>query len=169
MGWLVVGAMLVLGAPAAMYLAQDNLLFLPQPFVGPPRIARPVEPLGFGREDGVTVRGWFVKAPGGPAPLVVYYGGNAEEVSWQMAEPWPADWALALVNYRGYGESGGKPVPRRRSSPMRSRCSTRSRAAPTSTGRGSCSSAAASVRASQPTSPRSGRSRRWCWSRPTTA
>src|SRR5262245_62679558 len=26
-----------------------------------------------------------------------------------MTEPWPADWSLALVNYRGYGESDGNP------------------------------------------------------------
>ena len=48
-----------------------------------------------------------------PAGLVVYYGGNAEEVSWQAREPgWPADWSLALVNYRGYGASEGKPSER---------------------------------------------------------
>ena len=57
----------------------------------------------------MTVRGWLVKAAGTRAPLVIYYGGNAEELSWQMAEPWPAGWSLALVNYRGYGESGGNP------------------------------------------------------------
>ncbi len=109
MGWLVVGAVLVLGLPAVMYFAQDSLLFLPQPLAATPRAARPVEALAFEREDGVTIRGWLVKSPLARAPLVVYYGGNAEELSWQMSEPWPPDWSLALVNYRGYGESGGKP------------------------------------------------------------
>jgi pimeloyl-ACP methyl ester carboxylesterase len=55
------------------------------------------------------VRGWLVLAIRVPAPLLVYYGGNAEEISWQAAEPWPEGWSLALVNYRGYGQSGGKP------------------------------------------------------------
>ncbi len=109
MGWLVVGAVLVLGLPAVMYLAQDSLLFLPQPLAAEPRSARPLEPLAYEREDGVTLRGWLVKAGAGRAPLVVFYGGNAEELSWQMSEPWPAGWSLALVNYRGYGESGGRP------------------------------------------------------------
>lgn len=109
MGWLVVGVVLVLGVPATMYFAQDSLLFLPQPLAGPPRSVRPVEPLAFEREDGVKLRGWLVKTGAEKAPLVVYYGGNAEELSWQMAEPWPAAWSLALVNYRGYGESGGRP------------------------------------------------------------
>jgi len=109
LGWLIFGAVLLVGVPATMYLAQDSLLFLPQPVIGPPRVARPVEPLAFEREEGVRVRGWFVKAATPRAPLVIYYGGNAEELSWQMTEPWPGDWSLALVNYRGYGESDGKP------------------------------------------------------------
>ena len=109
MGWLIVGAVFLVGVPATMYLAQDSLLFLPQPMIGPPRVTRPVEALAFEREEGVKLRGWFVAAANPRAPLVIYYGGNAEELSWQMTEPWPADWSLALVNYRGYGESEGKP------------------------------------------------------------
>jgi pimeloyl-ACP methyl ester carboxylesterase len=109
LGWLVVGAVLLLGVPATMYLAQDSLLFFPQPLVAPPRAVRPVEPLEFEREEGVKLRGWLVKAAEARAPLVIFYGGNAEELSWQMTEPWPADWSLALVNYRGYGESDGNP------------------------------------------------------------
>jgi uncharacterized protein len=109
LGWLVVGAVLLLGVPATMYLAQDSLLFLPQPLIGPPRTTRPTEPLEFEREEGVKLRGWLVKAAGARAPLLIFYGGNAEELSWQMTEPWPADWSLALVNYRGYGESDGNP------------------------------------------------------------
>jgi len=108
-GWLVIGAVLLIGLPATMYFAQDSLLFFPQPLTGPPQAARPVEPIAIEREEGVHVRGWLVRAAQPRAPLVLYYGGNAEELSWQMTEPWPADWALALVNYRGYGESDGRP------------------------------------------------------------
>ncbi len=113
-GWIVLGALIVLGVPGAMYLLQDSLLFLPQPYVGAPpaaRAGRAVEDLAYEAPDGVRLRGWLVHppAPSGRAPLVVYYGGNAEEVSWQASEPWPTDWALALVNYRGYGASEGKP------------------------------------------------------------
>jgi len=115
LGWIVVlvGAVLV---PAAMYLMQDSLLFFPRPLIGPPpasRPARPVEELVIDTADGLRLRGWLVGTAAGPAPLVVYYGGNAEEVSWQAREPgWPADWSLALVNYRGYGASEGKPSER---------------------------------------------------------
>jgi hypothetical protein len=117
LGWIVIGAAVVLGLPAAMYLLQDSLLFLPQPYAGgppPARAGRVVEELTFAADDGVRLRGWLVRAaaPAGRAPLAVYYGGNAEEVSWQAAEPWPAEWSLALVNYRGYGASEGKPSER---------------------------------------------------------
>jgi pimeloyl-ACP methyl ester carboxylesterase len=116
LGWIVVLAGAVVGVPAAMYLMQDSMLFFPQPLAGPPpasRPARPVEELVFDTADGPRLRGWLVGAATGPAPLVVYYGGNAEEVSWQAREPgWPADRALALVNYRGYGGSEGKPSER---------------------------------------------------------
>lgn len=125
LSWIVVGAAVVFGLPAAMYLMQDSLLFYPQPLWGPPpaaRAARPVEDLAFEAADGVRLRGWLVHrqaqdrpAPGARgerAPLVIYYGGNAEEVSWQASEPWPPDWTLALVNFRGYGASEGKPSER---------------------------------------------------------
>jgi uncharacterized protein len=111
-GWIVVGVALVLGIPATMYLIQDSLLFMPQPLLAPQpasRAGRPVEDLVFAVADGVQLRGWLVKTTRMRAPLVIYYGGNAEEVSWQVAEPWPLGWSYAFVNYRGYGASEGKP------------------------------------------------------------
>jgi pimeloyl-ACP methyl ester carboxylesterase len=114
-GLLVVGAVLVLGVPAAAYFAQDSLLFLPHLAAAPPpatRAPRPVEELEFTTADGVQLRGWFVRGGANPAPLVVYHGGNAENVAWQALEPWPEEWSLALVNYRGYGASEGKPSER---------------------------------------------------------
>lgn len=113
--WLAVAAVLVLAVPAAAYFAQESLLFLPQ-FAGPPaplaQVARRVEPLTFGVAPGVDVRGWLVHGTGERAPLLIYYGGNADEASWQALAPWPRAWALALVNYRGYGTSGGRPGER---------------------------------------------------------
>jgi pimeloyl-ACP methyl ester carboxylesterase len=111
--WIAVAAGALVGVPLVMYLVQDSLLFLPQPLAGPPvvsRAVRPVEDLAFTTPDGVRLRGWLLPGVSAPAPLVVYYGGNAEEVSWQVSEPrWPARWSVALVNYRGYGQSEGRP------------------------------------------------------------
>jgi len=115
MGWLLLVVVVVLGVPAAAYLAQDRLLFLPD-LAKPPGVVRPprpVEEIAFATADGPQVRGWLAPArPGGPAPLIVYYGGNAEDVTGQAFEPWPAEWALALINYRGYGASEGRPSER---------------------------------------------------------
>jgi pimeloyl-ACP methyl ester carboxylesterase len=114
-GLIVLGVLIVIGVPAAAYFAQDSLMFYPQPVIGAGPAAqtqRPVETLSFETDDGVRVRGWLVKS-GARAPLIVYYGGNAEEVSWQAADPvWPGGWSLALVNYRGYGASEGAPSER---------------------------------------------------------
>lgn len=55
---------------------------------------------------------WVVPRPG--AAALVYFGGNAEEVSWNLdglAAAFP-DRTLYLVNYRGYGGSTGRPAER---------------------------------------------------------
>jgi len=60
----------------------------------------------------VQLRGWLVRAQPNPdpAPILIYFGGNAEEVSWLIstADKY-AGWSLLAVNYRGYGASEGKP------------------------------------------------------------
>jgi fermentation-respiration switch protein FrsA (DUF1100 family) len=117
-GWLLLAAALavVFAVPAAANLAQDRMLFLPHLAAAPPggmRPPRPVEEIAFAMPDGPRVRGWLAPARrGGPASLIVYYGGNAEDVTGQAFEPWPEDWTLALVNYRGYGASEGHPSER---------------------------------------------------------
>lgn len=61
--------------------------------------------------DGVRVHGWLVNhRDQGSKPLVIYYGGNAEEVSWLLAHAhrFPSH-AMLLMNYRGYGRSEGVP------------------------------------------------------------
>ena len=106
----VLVALLMLGACRTL---QNALLFHPRPMAGPVPAAPPgwrVEPLSLARPDGVTLRGWRVSPPGPTARAVVYFGGNAEEVSWLVAS---ADRfggrAVVLANYRGFGGSEGKP------------------------------------------------------------
>ncbi len=61
--------------------------------------------------DDTALRGWLVKPAGAAkAPAVIYFGGNAEEVSWMIgAAKNFRGWALCLINYRGYGLSQGRP------------------------------------------------------------
>lgn len=109
---LSVAAAVVIGVPLLMYLVQDRLVFMPQPMSevrrSEVRQSSPgVEELFVEAPDGTKLHAWHVKGE----PLVLYFGGNAEEVSWMLAEA-PrrvpgAGWLL--VDYRGYGASEGAP------------------------------------------------------------
>jgi uncharacterized protein len=91
------------------WLFQERLVFFPRPLESKPARAG-VEEVAITAADGVTLRGWLVRGEGTPAPLVVYFGGNAEEVSWLIGAGGDfAGWSLLLINYRGYGESEGRP------------------------------------------------------------
>jgi len=99
-----------IGVPLFMWVFQERMLFFPRPLDSRPTPRPNVEEVGIVAADGVRLRGWLVKGDGAPAPLVIYFGGNAEEVSWlaDLADHF-AGWSLLLVNFRGYGESEGKP------------------------------------------------------------
>jgi hypothetical protein len=115
-GWLLALALLVVGLPAAAWLAQDHLIFLPK--LAGPQAALPAaaQPLELATADGPRIRGWFLGPRAGgaaAAPTLIYFGGNAEDVSWAIADPrWPAHWAVVAFNYRGYGASEGTPGER---------------------------------------------------------
>src|SRR5438552_15324587 len=98
------------GVPLFVCLIQERMLFFPRPLESRPAPRPNVEEVSIVAADGVKLRGWLVKGDGTPAPLVIYFGGNAEEVSWlvDLADQF-AGWSLLLVNFRGYGESEGKP------------------------------------------------------------
>ena len=104
------------GFQVLMYLLQDQLVFFPQRLPDAQResiVKRlpDTESLFIDAGDGVRLHAWHRKAPTG-APLVLYFGGNAEEVSWMLEEVSRRapgiEWLL--VDYRGYGASGGKPT-----------------------------------------------------------
>ena len=101
----------VIGFPLLMYLAQDSLIFHPQRLDESRRAALAqtpaVESLFIHGEDGTRLHAWHVKGD----PLVIYFGGNAEEVSWMLDEaPRRAPGVgWLLVDYRGYGSSDGSP------------------------------------------------------------
>ena len=73
-----------------------------------------VEEIRIPATDGVTLHGWLKRAPGAAKgarfPLVIVFGGVARETSWMIG--WgekPPAWGWLMVNYRGYGLSGGVP------------------------------------------------------------
>lgn len=101
--------------PLALYLLQDSLIFFPRPLSESAR-TEIVRRHPFAQEivlkspDGKQLHAWHVRAAPG-APLVVYFGGNAEDVSWMIPEAKKRTPGLGwlLVNYRGYGGSEGSP------------------------------------------------------------
>jgi pimeloyl-ACP methyl ester carboxylesterase len=93
------------GMCAMLYTQQRSMLYYPQP-LGPGGEARTVRLRQSGPRVLVSVR----EAPG-PVALV-YYGGNAEDVSQNLPRFETAfpKLALYLLHYRGYGGSEGEPT-----------------------------------------------------------
>lgn len=108
---LKIGAAVAVGLPLFLYLFQDRMLFYPPgaPTVLPRPARAAVEELTQVAAGGDRIVAWLVHGAE-RAPLVIYFGGNAEDVSWLigMDENF-AGYALLLVNYRGYGPSRGRP------------------------------------------------------------
>ncbi len=60
--------------------------------------------------SGVTLNGWLINKESAGNRLIIYYGGNAEEIFFSIGDfKEYKNTATLLVNYRGYGSSDGKP------------------------------------------------------------
>jgi pimeloyl-ACP methyl ester carboxylesterase len=111
---LKVVAAVVIGVPLLVFLLQERLIFMPQPLseaaLADIRLRFPKGQSVFGQaSDGTRVHAWHRPGPPG-APLALYFGGNAEEVSWMLGEAHAAPTVgWLLVDYRGYGASEGSP------------------------------------------------------------
>jgi len=113
--FLAIVLVAAIGFPAALYFLQDRLLFFPQP-LSEARRAQIVQRFPAVREvfikgaDQTRLQAWHV--PGAPgAPLIVYFGGNAEDVSGMIGDAVSraSGTGWLLVSYRGYGGSEGSP------------------------------------------------------------
>jgi len=100
---LVVAVFVYLGACAALFFFQRSLIYFPQPssLGSSSQIQLPVD----GAELRVSVR-----PHAGPHALI-YFGGNAEDVSVSLPSLSTAfpEHAIFLMHYRGYGGSSGAP------------------------------------------------------------
>jgi len=113
MEWLILIAVIGLGVPAWAWFTQERMIFFPQPVASTTHLPARASPLEVAATDGTHLRGWIVKGTAAPAPTVIYFGGNAEEVSWTLADArWPREWTIVGLNYRGYGASEGAPGER---------------------------------------------------------
>jgi pimeloyl-ACP methyl ester carboxylesterase len=106
----------VLLAPLTLYFIQDRLLFFPQPLDMQIRSAvlktrADAEEVRIKTPDQITLHGWFVRNSNeAKSPALIYFGGNAEEVSGIVldADHVPGV-SMLFVNFRGYGMSEGTP------------------------------------------------------------
>lgn len=111
-----IGGALALWAGAGLLLWrwQEKLIFIPRST--PPEIARELSDMQIfvPAADKAVLRGWQhpgnSAAPASDCKLVIYFGGNSEEVSHHVSENGSRfscpQW---YVNYRGFGQSDGKP------------------------------------------------------------
>jgi uncharacterized protein len=97
-----------------VWLVQERLIFMPVGVGAPPQ-APPgwrLETVSIAARDGTRLAGVLLLPPASAhLPLVIYYGGNAEEATASAAQAQASygERALLLMNYRGYGESAGRP------------------------------------------------------------
>lgn len=101
---VVIPAALYLALCAALFVFQRALIYYPQPLA----VDAPETLLTLPVDDAQILVS--VRAHDGPHALI-YFGGNAEDVSRSLpefAQAFP-DHALYLMHYRGYGGSSGSP------------------------------------------------------------
>ncbi len=96
-----------------VWLLQEKLIFYPREAAPPPPAPAGwrIEEVIHVAADGTRLAGVLVLPPAERSPLVIYFGGNAEEVTAYAsdAERTYGPRAALLVNYRGYGRSQGRP------------------------------------------------------------
>jgi len=100
---------------AMLYFRQDGMIFLgaklsPNSFKE--LLNRfPHSKIRITTADGIELHGWYLQGNGDePAPLLIYFGGNAENIAHMLFEQNHfKGYSLLLMSYRGYGLSGGKP------------------------------------------------------------
>ncbi len=106
---LLTTALLIYGLIISLvFLLQERLIFYPQAMDGGDRERFQPYQVSFIHE-GNKIQGWYVPGPSSK-PLIIYYGGNAEEISWNIPNfQRYLDASFLLLNYRGYGDSSGTP------------------------------------------------------------
>lgn len=92
---------------------ENHLVFYPvsRMAAGPKDLHLSCKEVSFLAQDGTRLRGWLFPLPGA-APVVVYFHGNAENISHclEFAQNLLAQGIeVFLVDYRGYGKSEGAP------------------------------------------------------------
>ena len=110
---IIVLGLVYLGLILMVYLYQQRLVFIPSREVSetPETIGLDYEAVEFEAEDGVCLTGWFVPAADAGA-TVLFCHGNAGNISHRLDTIrilHDLKLNTFIFDYRGYGDSGGKP------------------------------------------------------------
>lgn len=94
--------------------ACTNVFFQPQQiqYLTPDKIGLSYEDVYFSSADGVKLHGWWLPAKGKAKGTVLFFHGNAENISTHIGSVYwlPAQqYNVFLPDYRGYGLSQGSP------------------------------------------------------------
>jgi hypothetical protein len=97
------------GVGVLLFLLQDSMLFLARS--SNPRSVSNLKSYQITiQREQITLQGWLLPAAEPGRPTIIYYGGNGEELSTSVNYLAPlGDYNYLYVNYRGYGDSLGKP------------------------------------------------------------
>lgn len=100
---------------ALAYAFQSRLLYFPQREIvaTPASLGLAYKDVRLRTSDGVEIAGWWV--PGAASRAVLFFHGNAGNVSGRLATLrlfHELGFGTLIVDYRGYGESGGRPTER---------------------------------------------------------
>jgi len=117
---MLTGLAVVVGGAALLvglaWLFQRNLIYMPMGDVlDPAQVGLPeAREVTFQTEDGVELNGWFVAVEReNPGPAVLVFNGNAGNRSYRapLAAALAAEGlSVLLLDYRGFGGSGGRPT-----------------------------------------------------------
>jgi uncharacterized protein len=109
---------LLYGGVIAYYMHEESsLVYIPSRTMEPEQtdLDLPVEKVLLTSPDGVKLSGLIIRANDTSAPWIYFLHGNEGNVTtcqhwWSFIHNLPAN--LFIVDYRGYGESGGTPTER---------------------------------------------------------
>jgi uncharacterized protein len=107
---LGIAGVFYVGLCLLLYLQQDRVLFYPGPNDTALLAQWKSQALEI-RTSDTRLEGWWADNSASTTPFVIlYFGGNAEDVLYQatMAERFNAR-RMLVVNYRGYGQTQGQP------------------------------------------------------------
>ena len=98
---------------ALLYFGQESSIFFPQ--ANDPQLRQRYYAERFEiRSRDATIEGWWIEnSQAATSAVVLYFGGNAEDVLYTAGEATNIGArALVVVNYRGYGGNTGEPSQR---------------------------------------------------------